>query len=226
MSLKDLLAKSKASHTNQPEIKSTESTVAIRPPEKVVEKKKPKLKLNFGGTQTGRAVVKEPAIEEPSDPFAGLADALGGIDLATDTPNQKLTELGEPVTMNGEPLINQKPETQFSQPTLSDISKFVFEEQPDQSTQEIADDFSSMLDELSLSVGDQIPTNLARCLEFMKENDFLADILKPENTQTLVRSIRKSYGFVVATQTEKGKKKKETAQKVNKVLDNLAGFSI
>lgn len=215
MSLKDLLNKSKAAA--KPVAKPIEPVQQVQPvQEPVIEKKKPKLKLNFGGTSVQKPVVQdEPEIDNP---FAGLENTLMGIDLAKPgTDKSIVTNSVVQKTLS---------ETQFSTPTLSDVSKFVFNEQPDQSTQEIADDFSSMLDELSLSIGDQIPTNLSRCLKFMKENAFLADILKPENTQTLVQSIRKSYGYVVATQTEKGAKKKATAQKVNNVLDSLGGFSI
>lgn len=109
----------------------------------------------------------------------------------------------------------------FHNPTLEDVSKFVFDEQPDDSTEEIADKFSDMLDNLNTAVGDEVPSNLAKCLQFMKEHSFLADILKPENIGELVTAMRKSYGFIVQHKTEKQSKTSKRAAKQNDIMDSL-----
>lgn len=157
------------------------------------------------------------------DPFAGLSDALGSIDLNLDEKPEELT-----YNMYGTGT-GQKEETipvrQFQNPTIDDLSKFVFEEQPDQSTEEICLSFSTMLNELETATGDQVPKNLARNLEFIKEHDFLAAVLKPESISVLVTAMRKSYGYIVHNKTEKSKKKAVQTAKVNDVLDSLGTLS-
>lgn len=106
-------------------------------------------------------------------------------------------------------------------PTLADISKFVFEEQPDESTEEITEKFSAMLDHLANSVGTEIADNLSRTLQFIKEHPFLADILKPEFIGVLVTAMRRSYGFVVQVQDEKQAKRKKKDEKVSGILNDL-----
>ena len=151
---------------------------------------------------------------DAASPFDGLADTLK--DISFDLSNTK-----EETTTQ-----ESKPDQQFQNPTLEDVSKFVFEEQPDASTEEITETFSEMIDELSVSTGDQVPKNVARCLKFIKEHAFLAEILKPEAIGVLVTGLRKSYGFIVKTKSANSEKKQARAKKQNAVLDSLADFSI
>lgn len=150
--------------------------------------------------------------------FAGLAGALSGVKGTTIILDECIPE----------GVLTEKPEPQeqFQNPTLSDIEKFVFEEQPDQSTEEITQMFSGMIDELSLATGEAVPKNVARCLKFIKEHAFLADILKPEAIGILVNGLRKSYGFIVQHKTATSKKKAVRAEKLDSVLDSLGGFTI
>ena len=149
-----------------------------------------------------------------SDPFASLGNAL---------ENMSFDDLNL-IEEKEKEIIPQKNQ-QFQNPTLTDVEKFVFEEQPDHSTEEITNIFSSMLDDLSLATGDQVPTNVARCLKFIKEHSFLADILKPEAVGVLVNGLRKSYGFIVKAKTEKGEKRKARDAKVSDVLDSLSDLN-
>jgi len=157
----------------------------------------------------------KPSASEPVDPFASLGNVLDSISFDNISEKEFKTQYEQ----------RPEPTQQFQNPTLSDVEKFVFEEQPDHSTQEITDIFSSMLDELSLATGDQVPTNVSRCLKFIKEHSFLADILKPEAIGVLVNGLRRSYGFIVKAKTEKGEKKKARDQKVSAVLDSLSDLS-
>lgn len=142
------------------------------------------------------------------DPFASLANALTSID----NPISSATEIPPQSNSN----------TQFKNPTLSDVEKFVFDKQPDSSTEEITAIFSNMIDELAEATGDQVPLNVARSLEFIKENAFLADILRPEAINVLVTGLRRSYGFIVKAKTANSAKKAKTNKKVSVVLDSLA----
>lgn len=110
-------------------------------------------------------------------------------------------------------------------PTLDDLSKFVFEEQPDESTEEIAAKFSQMLDGLVEAVGSDIPSVLSDTLKFMKEHAFLAEILKPEEIGKLVKVMGKSYGYVVNNQVQKGTKKKAKVKEQNDILNSLDNLS-
>jgi len=164
----------------------------------------------------GNGVLKSVVTENP-DPFASLGNVLDEISF-------DLSDISESA-FNEQHQQTPNPNEQFKNPTLTDVEKFVFEEQPEHSTQEITDLFSSMLDDLSLATGEQVPTNVARCLKFIKEHAFLADILKPEAVGVLTNGLRRSYGFIVKAKTEKGEKRKAKEQKVSAVLDDLANLS-
>ena len=144
------------------------------------EKVKKAFSLNLGATKD---VQKEP--EKPEqvdgeklsgavhstdpDPFAGLANTLDNIGFDLSQEPDKIPEVD---------LIPEAVNRQFQNPTLDDVSKFVFEEQPDQSTEEITESFSSMLDELAISTGDQVPLNLAKNLKQAKE--YLSSNVNPK----------------------------------------------
>jgi len=150
------------------------------------------------------------------NPFDSLADTLNNIDqqkpmLSTET--------------SSEPLSTQSSESQFENPTIDDVSNFVFEEQPDETDEAIMHQFSTMLSSLSKSTGDQVPVNLAKNLKFIKTHAFLADILKPESISILVTALRKSYSFTVDTKTEKSTKKALQNKKLSEVSDSLGGFN-
>ena len=105
--------------------------------------------------------------------------------------------------------------------TLDDLSKFVFAEQPDESTEEIAMKFSGMLDSLLDAVGSDIPTVLSDTLKFMKEHAFLAEILKPAEIGKLVQTMAKSYGYVATNQVQKSAKRVKKAAEQNDILNSL-----
>lgn len=199
----------------------------------VEQKEKPKSSGGFSlnlGAKKDAAIPKETKQEIPTNgimdssntddnPFASLGDALSGINSSDPFAESmdKICDEGVKSHANGD--------VQFQNPTLTDVEKFVFEEQPDQSTEEITEMFSTMIDDLSLATGDQVPTNVARCLKFIKEHSFLADILRPEAIGILVTGLRRSYGFIVKAKTEKGVKKKKRDQEVSQVLDSLSDLS-
>ena len=136
-----------------------------------------------------------------------------------------------PQNLNAETAQNQNEiprsiqQSNVRSPTLDDLSKFVFEEQPDDSTEEIAIKFSNMLDGLSTAMGTDIPTVLSETLLFMKEHAFLATLLKPEEIGKLVQTMARSYGFVASNQTQKSVKKKAKAKEQNLILNSLDSLS-
>lgn len=144
------------------------------------------------------------------DPFKSLSDALAGTKLSLDKEVPTLTK---------------KVDAQFKSPTLTDLSKFIFEEQIESYSEDTIQTFCNILVNLEEATGDQISVNLAKCLNFLSEHDFLAPILKPESDAILVNAMRKSYGFIVNVKTEKAKKKVKQNEKVNAALDALSNVS-
>lgn len=208
--------------------------------------KKSKPKLNFG-RKTGNSMASNPSKStdeekqselhtEKSDdsPFDGLADSLNDLSLGddlsvenilsenTDTP-QKTSQKDDAQNQNQVTSLQQNT---ANPPTLDDLSKFVFEEQPDESQEEIALKFSEMLENVVNATGTDIPEQLAKTLQFMKEHPFLAETLKPEHIGTLVKTLGKSYGFVVKNQTEKSAKKQKKKEEQNVILNSLEGLKI
>lgn len=153
-----------------------------------------------------------------------IKDVLGenatSNEIASETSNAQIEKTHESNNSSS----NQR-QSNFDNPTLDDVAKFVFKEQPDDSTIDITDKFSEMLDTLSESVGSEVPSNLATCLKFIKEHAFLADILKPEYIGTMVAGMRKSYGFIVQVQTEKSTKRSAKKEKEAAILGDLEELS-
>ena len=132
-----------------------------------------------------------------------------------------------PTTENMEPtkdLVVAKPNQQMQNPTMADVSNYVFEEQPEESTLEITNKFDSLLESLVIATGNDIPDLLAKNLEFIKEHAFLAEILKPESIGHLCNAMRKSYGHVVQAKNERTKKTSIRTKKENDVMDSLASI--
>jgi len=113
---------------------------------------------------------------------------------------------------------------QMQNPTMEDVSNYVFEEQPEESTLEITNKFDELLESLVTATGNDIPDLLAKNLEFIKEHAFLAEILKPESIGHLCNAMRKSYGHVVQAKNERTKKTSARAKKENAVMDSLASI--
>ena len=116
----------------------------------------------------------------------------------------------------------EKPEeinTQQISNTIEDISNYVFDEQPEQSTLEITQQFDNLLSSLNKASGADLPDLLAQNLLFIKEHPFLAEILKPESIGHLCNAMRKSYGYVVQAKTERSTK----AAKRDVVADAVLG---
>lgn len=171
-------------------------------------------------------------VKSVNSPFAGLAATLKD-NKENGIPSISSILGGVPNTTPDSPIQNdavkEPSETAIqtnknSSPTLEDLSKFVFEEQPDDSTEELAYKFSNMLDGLSSAVGSDIPKVLSDTLAFMKENAFLVDILKPENIGELVKTMARSYGYVGNNQTQKSAKRKVKTQEQNNILNSLDGL--
>lgn len=116
------------------------------------------------------------------------------------------------------------PNQQMQNPTMADVSNYVFEEQPEESTLEITNKFDSLLESLVIATGNDIPDLLAKNLEFLKEHAFLSEILKPESIGHLCNAMRKSYGHVVQAKNERTKKTSARVKKENDVMDSLASI--
>lgn len=177
---------------------------------------------------------------QSGSPLAPLRDTLKNVPKNPLSPIKVV--LGQNATQNGQAspssnaensetlqttMDDRSPERRgnFDNPTLEDVSKFVFEEQPDDSTEEITEKFSIMMDNLSEALGPDVPSNLARCLKFMQEHAFLAEILKPEYIGDLVNGMRKSYGFIVKGQSEKQVKKAKNQEKEDAILGDLSNLN-
>lgn len=143
--------------------------------------------------------------------------------LAQSSPVENDSTDSTDLTVQSEATDNYPP--QFQNPTLGDISNYVFDEQPEQSTIEITDKFNILLNDLVHATGTDIPGLLAKNLQFIKEHAFLAEILKPESIGDLVCAMRKSYGFVVQAKTARSTKTVARQQKEQSVTDSLAGLS-
>lgn len=157
-----------------------------------------------------------------SSAMAGLSKTLEGKPEINNTNNPNNTN------NTNNPIPNKpKQETQFTNPTLEDVSNFVFEEQPTQTNEQIVTRFQELLSELESSLGDQVPRNLTTCMEFMESHPFLADILKPEAITPLVRALSKSYGYIVTIKNEKDAKKQKQNEEINQISDLLGdAFSL
>lgn len=204
----------------------------------VIPKPKP-FKLGIGVASTKPiSTDEEPKnpvhnIEQSNSPFAGLKDAVSSIKANESLSIKNIlgnTTAKTPQTSeinNAEAPQNEVPlqQNRSNPPTLEDLSKFVFEEQPDESTEEIAMRFSGMLDNLGLAVGTDIPKVLSETLLFMKTNPFLATLLKPEEIGNLVKTMARSYGFVANNQVQKSGKKKAKAKEQNAILNSLDSLS-
>lgn len=164
-----------------------------------------------------------------NSPIKQLADVMQSNEVLSD--NSITSILGDisdtltptPETSNAEASQSEAVQRQVKSTsnTLEDLGKFVFEEQPDESTEEIAMKFSGMLDGLGAAVGSDIPSVLSETLSFMKQHDFLAEILKPEEVGSLVKTMAKSYGYVANNQTQKAGKSKAKAVEQNQILNSL-----
>lgn len=197
-------------------------------------------KLNIGIKQntkteiikdTTKIEIKTPIKNE--SPFAGLSSTLSDI---KDSKADSITDILGDISIENVQTSNQNDVTNNnnntpiqqnlnSKPTLEDLEKFVFEEQPDDSTEDIALKFSRMLDNLSNTVGSDIPTILADTLLFMKNNAFLAEALKPSEIGELVKSMAKSYKYVATSQNKKTANKKIKTEKQNNILNSLDGLN-
>lgn len=210
------------------------------------EPEKKNRKINFGRKKensipsnqpkSGNAEKQSELQPEKSDNvyFDGLASVLNDVensemDSISDILSENATQ--DAPAQKTDNAKNQNPATSIqtntsNPPTLDDLSKFVFEEQPDESTEEIALKFSEMMDTVVNATGTDIPDQLAKTLQFMKDHPFLAETLKPEHVGTLVKTLGKSYGFVVKNQTEKSAKKQQKKQEQNVILNSLEGLQI
>lgn len=212
-SLKNLISKGNKNE------KSTDATEQIKNPPKST-------KLQLGIKSTSEHAAKQSAlhIEKHSDtPINSLKAALSNKESEPQVhpirPTDSASTPSEPSNETDSPI-------SISNPTLEDVEKFVFEEQPDESTEEITYKFTEMLNELASSLGNDVPYNLERCLNFIKEHAFLADILKPESIATLVSSMRIAYGYVVKVQSEKQIKSTKRKEKLAEVSNDLADLKL
>ncbi len=173
----------------------------------------------------------------PTNPMDVLRQTLAGVKKAqTVNPRPDAMIIDDPMPVvtadeiesaveNAMTPIAADPNAQFQNPTMTDVSNYVFEEQPDESTQEITNKFDILLSDLSAATGNDIPDLLAKNLLFIKEHPFLAEILKPDSIGHLCNAMRKSYGHVVQAKTERSAKTKARSVKETAVLDSLAGLS-
>jgi len=109
-------------------------------------------------------------------------------------------------------------------PTMDDVENFVFDEQIEISEDDYIAELKENLAKLKKSTGDQVPKALAKCLLFIKENDFLSKNLKPDDLFTLVTGLRNSHKFMVRVKAKTVKKKVEKANKTQKALNTLKGL--
>ncbi|HFD32062.1 MAG TPA: hypothetical protein ENJ28_05040 [Gammaproteobacteria bacterium] len=225
-----------ANKTNTPNTAAQTKTGINKP---VVSTKPKPFKLGIGVAKTKPVSTDEKLPdtihnEVSSDsPLKELSSVLQNNPVLSDNSiSSILGDMSDAITEDAQNANAAKTNTQNSlqqniakPPTLDDLSKFVFEEQPDESTEEIAAKFSSMLDGLLEAVGSDIPTVLSDTLKFMKEHAFLAEILKPEEIGKLVKVMGKSYGYVVNNQVQKGTKKKAKVKEQNDILNSLDNLS-
>jgi len=245
-SINDLINKSKGSKDET--VKNTSTTInklKIRntPDIPITASKLNKPKFNLGIKKPEPVLADEKpktpvfAIKRSTSPISELANVLSTVsDAPQDSISSILGDLSNeiastPETPNAEAAQNQNEiphaiqSDKLRSPTLDDLSKFVFEEQPDSSTEEIAFKFSNMLDGLSGAMGTDIPTVLAETLLFMKEHAFLATLLKPEEIGKLVQTMARSYGYVAGNQSAKSVKRKAKAVEQNAILNSLDNLS-
>ena len=196
MSLQDLINKSKTlSNKNKIDTQNNNITEQTQ-----------KFKLNIPSTNKKHKTTTPDSKSDSILSDNSISNILGGMSNKKAETNKKQTEQNTDKT---------------SCNTIEDLSKFVFKEQPDESTQEIAFKFSEMLNTLSTAVGSDIPDVLANTLKFMKEHAFLAKTLKPVEIGELVATMARSYNYVANNQINKTTKKQTRVKEQNDILNSL-----
>ena len=74
--------------------------------------------------------------------------------------------------------------------------------------------------------GDGVDAAMYRCLHFLEAHPFLKDILLPQDVGKMMRALAISTTEVVEKKTSNRKKKADSEQRQNAIMDKLSDFSI
>jgi len=189
------------------------------------------------------------------DAFANLKKTVASTPLpatvgeGVDPPGQKtpspnsfagifdLSRAKEKKTVDLDPSLDQ-PETgvvdslqELTTPSFSEAEsakEFQSPDQPDVYTDIHVKDLQDALSILKNSIGNKelITDALKNIMLHLSQHTFLAKILLPEDCQLMTRSLRESYGVVIAKKQTKKTKKTASAAEVDEVMEGLADLDI